>query len=86
MRNCGERPRCRDRLVLALGNNGEVAAVPIHLEQPRHVSNGAEINPTQLGTIRRGAYDPAMHHVREPEILNIGFAARDLRRDVDARQ
>ena len=83
-RSLGERTHRADRLVFARGDHRQKAAVADdggHARQPLH---RPFIDVAQRRRRARRPHDATVDHAVEPKVLNVGDAAGDLGRNVDA--
>ena len=74
-----------DRLEFALGDHGQETAVAHDLDDtPGMRSTAPTSTIAQACAIARRPHDARMHHAGQPQVLDIGDAAGDLGRNVDA--
>lgn len=85
-RGRGQRPHGVHRLEFFLGDDGEEVAVAHDGYDARHRLGHTLIELRKLGRRARGAHDARMQHAIQAQIMHIGGLARDLRRDIDARE
>jgi hypothetical protein len=81
-----ERPHGLDGLVLALRHHGQVAAVPHQLENAGHALHRRPVERLEGRALVRRPHHAGMHHPGQAQVLHVGDPARDLARNVHARQ
>ncbi len=74
-----------DRLLLARGDDTQERAVAYHRDHARHGLHAGLVEAFEPGAIARRPHHPAMHHAGQANVLHIDRPARDLGRDVEAR-
>ena len=84
-RGCRQRPHRLDRLEFLLGGDGQKIAAANDLDDAGHGFDRCRVALRQLRAIARRPHHTGMHHARQPHVLHIGRAARDLGRNIDAR-
>ncbi len=78
-----ERHARLDRLLLALGDNAEKAAVAHHGDDAGHRLDRRFVDGLQLRAILGRTHHAAMGHAGQPQVLHIGDAAGDLAGNVE---
>ena len=79
------RTRARlDRLLLALGDDAEEAAVAHHCDHARHRFDAGLVEALELRAVARRPHHAAVHHARQAHVLHVGCAAGDLAGNVEA--
>jgi hypothetical protein len=66
LRCLGERAHCAHRLIFALRDHGEKAAVADDLQDAGQIPHGGEVDAAQCRCRTGGPHVPSVHHAVEP--------------------